>query len=101
MQAFARSRAWFHQVTLRLGTTFVGARFHTTKSITDFLLCDRAKHRLQQEFPIRRRCSPHRLLECRDRLQRTFEQKGHALRGSKTPTFLAAPTEKDTHLPRR
>ena len=66
-------RAWFRQVSLRLGTAFVGARFHSTKSITDFLLCDRAKHRLQQEFPIRRRCSPHCLLECRDRLQRAFE----------------------------
>jgi hypothetical protein len=33
------------------------------------MLCDRAKHRLQQEFPLRRRRSPHCLLECRDRLQ--------------------------------
>ena len=73
MQAFAHIRAWFRQVTLRFGTTFVGARFHSTKSITDFLLCDRAKHCLQQEFPIRRRCSPHCLLECRDRLQRPFK----------------------------
>jgi hypothetical protein len=69
VQVFARSGAWFHQVSLRLGTAFVGARFRSTKSITDFLLCDRAKHPLQQEFPIRRRCLPHCLLECRDRLQ--------------------------------
>jgi hypothetical protein len=73
VQAFARNRAWFHQVSLRLGTAFVGARFHSTKSITDSLLCDRAKHRLQQEFPIRRRRSPQCLLKCRDRLQRPFE----------------------------
>ena len=42
----SRIRAWFHQVSLCLRTTFVGARFRSTKSITDLLLCDRAKHRL-------------------------------------------------------